>query len=191
MARARRTIVVSKEVHMAATPSNGRALVVYESMFGNTRVIADAIGEGLRDHFQTVDVIDASAAPSTVDDVDLLVVGAPTHILGMPRPKTRTAAREHGATVASELGVREWLDALARPEHPIAATAFDTRAKGPITGSARRPINRRLRRRGFRTTAPISFTVNGTPGPLADGEIDRARSWAASLAPAMAKAWAR
>jgi hypothetical protein len=176
---------------MAATPSNGRALVVYESMFGNTRLIADAIGEGLRDHFQTVDVVDASDAPSTVDDVDLVVVGAPTHALGMPRTKTRAAARQQGAVSVPAHGVREWLDGLVRPSHPIAATAFDTRAKGPITGSARRPINRRLRRRGFRTTAPISFTVNGTPGPLADGEVDRARSWAASLAPAMAKAWAR
>jgi hypothetical protein len=184
-------MVVSKEVHMAATPSNGRALVVYESMFGNTRLIADAIGEGLRDHFQTVDVLDASVAPSTVDDVDLLVVGAPTHAFGMPRPKTRAAARQQGAAVELQRGVREWLGALVRPTHPIAATAFDTRAKGPITGSARRPINRRLRRLGFRTAAPISFTVTGTPGPLAEGDVDRARSWAASLAPAMAKAWAR
>jgi hypothetical protein len=176
---------------MEAMPANGHALVVYESMFGNTRRIAEAIGEGLRDHFGTVEVVDAADAPATVDDIDMVVVGAPTHALGMPRPKTRTAARRDGATGQSDRGVREWLAALHRPTHPIVATAFDTRLASPISGSARRPINRRLRRRGFRTTAPVSFTVTATPGPLADGQVDAARRWAATLGPGSAKASVR
>jgi flavorubredoxin len=172
---------------MSANLATGHALVVYESMFGNTRLVAEAIGEGLREHFATVDVVDASAAPTTVDGIDLLVVGAPTHALGMPRAKTRAAAREQGATGPTERGVREWLAALVRPQQPIAAVAFDTRVKAPIPGSARRPINRRLRRLGFQTATPVSFVVTGTPGPLAEGELDKARRVAAMGEPAMAE----
>ncbi len=176
---------------MDSTPTDGHALVVYESMFGNTALIAEAIGEGLRDHFAIVEVVSVTVAPEAVDDIDLLVVGAPTHAFGMPRPKTRDAARKGGATEAPERGVREWLATLPRPPHPIAAAAFDTHVRRPRLGSARRPIDRRLRHRGFRTTAPISFTVTGTPGPLADGQLDAARRWAATVVPAMAKAWVR
>jgi hypothetical protein len=176
---------------MGANLATGHALVVYESMFGNTRLVADAIGEGLREHFATVDVVDASDAPTTVDGIDLLVVGGPTHAFGMSRPKTRAAARDQGASGPTERGVREWLAALVRPQHPIAAVAFDTRVQGPFPGSARRPINRRLRRLGFRTAVPISFVVSGTPGPLAEGEIDKAHRVAAMVEPAMAEAWVR
>jgi len=176
---------------MDSTPDDGHALVVYESMFGNTASIAEAIGAGLGDHFATVEVVDVAAAPQQVDDVDLLVVGAPTHAFGMPRPKTREAARQRGAADVPDRGVREWLETLSRPAHPIAAAAFDTRAERPLFGSARRPIDRRLRHLGFRTAAPISFTVTATAGPLTDGQLDAARQWAATVVPAMAKAWVR
>jgi hypothetical protein len=176
---------------MGATTVRGHAVVVYESMFGNTRRAAEAIGAGLRAHFEVVEVLGAAAAPTSLDGVDLLVVGAPTHAFGMPRRSTRVAASEQGGEEVPPSGVREWLAALDRPVHPIAAMAFDTRARSRITGSARRPINRRLRRLGFRTTTPVSFTVTATPGPLADGELEAARRWADAIEPEMAEAWAR
>jgi flavodoxin len=76
-----------------------RALIVYESMFGNTRQIAEAVAEGLRAGHDAapveVGLVEVGEAPATVADVDLLVVGGPTHALGMSRPETRQSATEH------------------------------------------------------------------------------------------------
>ena len=69
-----------------------RALVVYESMFGNTQTIADAIAGGLAQRMR-VDAVEVGSAPATLDDdVTLLVVGGPTHAFGMSRPRTRQDA---------------------------------------------------------------------------------------------------
>ena len=69
-----------------------RALVVYESMFGNTQAIADAVADGLAARVR-VDAVEVGAAPTVVgDDVVLLVVGGPTHAFGMSRQATRQDA---------------------------------------------------------------------------------------------------
>ena len=95
-------------------------------------------------------------------DVDLLVVGGPTHMHGLTTAMSRkmavTASKEDAAHVepgASEHpGLREWLrDLEARG---IKAAAFDTRgdARAALTGSAARGIARRLRRRGCEVLDP-------------------------------------
>jgi dienelactone hydrolase len=63
--------------------------------------------------------------------------------------------------------------------------AFDTRANKPVllVGSAARGIARRLRDRGYRLAIePQSFFVEGTPGPLEEGELERASEWGRTLA---------
>jgi flavodoxin len=66
-----------------------RALVVYESMFGNTQAIANAIVQGLSGRMR-VEALEVGVAPATIDDdVALLVVGGPTHAFGLSRPQTR------------------------------------------------------------------------------------------------------
>jgi dienelactone hydrolase len=63
--------------------------------------------------------------------------------------------------------------------------AFDTRANKPVllVGSAARGIARRLRDRGYRLAIePQSFFVKGAPGPLEEGELDRASEWGRTLA---------
>ena len=63
-----------------------RALVVYESMFGNTRELAAAIAEGLAARGAGVELVDAESAPGELADrFDLLVAGAPTHAFGLPK----------------------------------------------------------------------------------------------------------
>lgn len=173
-----------------------RALVVYESMYGNTQRVARAIAEGLSGA-ATVEVIEVGEAPAELPPgVDLLVVGGPTHAFGMSRPRTRAdAARQAGARVISErTGVREWLASL-RPAGPaMAAMAFDTHASHPRffrhIGTAADDIAAGLARLGFHlAAAPEHFWVAGSQGPLDPGEEQRARSWArALLAPA---AWER
>ena len=157
-----------------------RALVVYESMFGNTRSIAQAVAEGLSAEIET-DTVEVGAAPTSVpEDVTLLLVGGPTHAFGLTRARTREdAGRQAGGPVISDrTGLREWLSELdRRPGLPTAT--FDTRIEKPrAPGSAARAAERRLRRAGFTIAVPAeSFYVTGTTGPLTDGEVDRARGW--------------
>ncbi|MEV8438752.1 flavodoxin [Actinosynnema sp. NPDC051121] len=162
-----------------------RALVVYESMFGNTRVVADAVGVALAEDGQ-VDVVEVASAPDVLpDDVDLLVVGAPTHAFSLSCASTRRLAADQatGGLVSAGRGVREWLDALQPPTRPVTARAFDTRIeRGWFTGSAARTITARLCRQGFpRSGAPRSFYVVGTCGPLQAGDVERAAAWARTI----------
>lgn len=160
-----------------------RALVVFESMFGDTETIARAVADGLSDAIR-VDIVDVATAPRVDADVDLLVVGGPTHAFGMSRSNTRNdAVRQGGRSAAVDVGVREWLDEQ-RPTSTARAAVFDTRIKKWfIPGSAARSAADVLRRRGFRLVAPPeSFRVTGTAGPLATGEEDRARQWGRLLA---------
>jgi hypothetical protein len=165
-------------------------------MFGNTKEIADGVAEGLLEHgaVEVVEVVEVgAAAPSVPDGVDLLGVGGPTHAHGLSRPTTRKGAADdqHAETVAmtTAVGLREWLSKLEPVPGGVAAAAFDTRLDKAewLTGSAARGAERRLRKLGFRLAAPAeSFFVSTAYGPVADGELDRARGWGAALAAAVA-----
>ena len=168
-------------------PRPTRALVVFESMFGNTAAIAEAIAAGLTTAMETT-ITDVPSATSELDDVDLLVVGAPTHAFGLSRPQTRDDAGRRGAQAeaARSRGVREWIGTIDRRSlNPTTVATFDTRVCHPrLPGSAARAARRRLRRLGASVAPPASFWVTGTPGPLAAGELDRARQWGEELAAA-------
>lgn len=160
-----------------------RALVVYESMFGNTKTIARAIAEGLSGHME-VEAIEVSTAPVRIpDDVGLLVVGGPTHGFGMSRIGTRQQAvtERPEPLVSRGIGLREWLD--SRPSGTCGAAAFDTCfKKARMFGTAGRAAEKRLRKLGFDMVARAeSFYVGGTTGPLRQGEIDRARRWGSAV----------
>jgi hypothetical protein len=164
-----------------------RALIVYESMFGNTRDIALAIAEGIQSYFP-VDVVEVGEAPAEpAADVSLLVVGGPTHAFGMSRPRTRTdaASRVTTSVVSAGSGLREWLGGLPKTRPRRSAASFDTRAElrvQSLTGSAARGAAKRLRRRGYRLVRhPESFYVTDITGPLVAGEVDRARLWGRQL----------
>lgn len=161
-----------------------QALVVFESMFGNTQEVARAVADGLstRMEVELMEVGEAVWRPGTT----LLVVGGPTHAFGMTRPGTRAdAAKQLGSAVISDrTGIREWLEALPSAPAGTAAAAFDTRVTHPrMPGSAARAMHKRLRRSGLELVAPSeSFWVEGTKGPLVAEETTRARTWGASLA---------
>jgi len=168
-----------------------RALVVYESMFGNTERVARAVALGLAEHIH-VDLVRAGPGVTLADDVDLVVVGGPTHAFGLSRPSTRVSAGQQGASgsAASGSGLREWLETLPPPTAYWPATAaFDTRVRKPgVPGSAARSAARRLRHAGLPVVVPpMSFWVRGTGGPLLPGEEGRARSWGRELAGTVAR----
>src|SRR5262245_53067379 len=170
------------EAAMSATP---RALVVYESMYGNTARIADAVCTGLRETIQA-EMMPAYRAPTRVPvDVRLLVVGGPTHAFSMSRPNTRQEAKEqHEVVMPIEIGIREWLGELAGTGlPPIGAATFDTRIAKVrrLPGSAARSAAKLLRKMGFRLLPSASFFVDETTGPIREVEIERARRWGEEL----------
>jgi len=162
-----------------------RAWVVYESMFGNTREVAEAVADGLRDGTD-VEVHEVSKATPLPPDLDLLVVGGPTHAFGLSRQSTRedAATKAHRTVESADMGLREWLAGLEHDTPPPRFATFDTRVDHPrLPGSAAKKAAKRLRRQGStQSTDPESFWVHGTEGPLLDGELDRARGWGRSLA---------
>ena len=128
-----------------------RALVVYESMFGNTHVVASKIADGLGGTYPVTLVPVAEATPDLLASADLLVVGGPTHMHGLSTAMTRRMAAHAAAKPDSGLsldpdatgpGVR---DLLKRPgSRQVLAAAFDTRLPGApkSTGQASRRIAR-------------------------------------------------
>ena len=75
-----------------------KAVVVYESLYGNTHAVAEAVAEGLRERAE-VDVSPVEDSSSgVVEDADLLVVGGPTHVHGMSsrqRARARSTLRSN------------------------------------------------------------------------------------------------
>lgn len=170
-----------------------RALVVYESMFGNTKAIALAVAEGIRQSGE-VELFEVSEAPAVLpENIDLLVVGGPTHAHGMTSDKSRHTATERAGIrlVSRGPGIREWLDGLVPGRSHIRAAAFDTRIKGPelIWGSAAKSATKRLRALDLPVLPPSSFVIGGPGGEpfdrVAPDELQRATTWGASLAAAI------
>ena len=165
-----------------------RSIVVFESMFGNTRLVAEAIADGIGASVP-VELVGVDEASSEIQpDVILLVVGGPTHAFGMSRPRTREdAMKQNGdSALSSGSGMREWLASITGGARPLGA-AFDTRIDKPrVPGSAARAAEKRLRKLGFPlVTRAESFYVSGTPGPLVEGELERARRWGETLGAAV------
>jgi hypothetical protein len=175
-----------------------RALILYQSLFGNTAAIARSVAAGLRDALPdaVVDCRSGNEVNGVPDDVDLIVLGAPTHFWGLPRGLTRTmelqyekrimpAARAEVRRAATTTGIPSGFGPLP-PGRGRAAAAFDTQMTGPLTGGARRAIAGRLRRAGYRLVAePQTFLVEAVAGPLRAGETERARAWGLILARAL------
>ena len=161
-----------------------RALVVYESMWGNSERVARAVADGVRE-VMPVSVVEATKAPTDLADTDLVIAGGPTHAFSMSRVSTRRDARSQGAPLGSvESGVREWLESLPS-ERGRWFAAFDTRVTKVrhLPGSAARSAARASRRHGFTGAVdPESFYVLDVDGPLADGELERAHLWGHAVA---------
>lgn len=161
-----------------------RSLVVYESWFGNTRRIAEEIETALAEEGE-VEIVSVDDPLPSFLHVDLVVLGAPTHVHGLSSERSRTGALDQrGGGGEAGIGARGWIDALPLVGGPSFAV-FDTRAHGPelLVGSAAHTMARRLRKRGYRLAVePESFLVHGTPGPLEDGELERAGEWGKALA---------
>ena len=171
-----------------------KAIVVYESLWGNTAAIARAIAEGLGSEARALSTAEASS--EAIADVVLLVAGAPVHSLSLPTDQSREWARTGALGPGgappdlSHPKMRTWLDAL--PKGHARSAAFDTRVNAWYGRGAVSKILHGLKRAGYRPIAKAcGFFVSGHPlkptsdGTLRDGETERARLWGVELARAM------
>jgi len=163
-----------------------RAVVVYESLWGNTASIARAVAEGLGPGTHAVPTDEAT--PELLASVDLVVAGAPVLGFRLPTDGMRASVRKDPKAPPADLehaSMRAWLAGL-RPGHGQGrSAAFETRFQRSPGGSVG-AISTALEGAGYPPVAkPAKFIVTGKYGPLRDGETDRARQWGADLARAM------
>jgi len=145
-----------------------KALIVYDSVYGNTEQIARAIAEALAALGEVKVVRTTEVDLSELESTDLLIAGCPTH-RGRPTP-----------------AMQDFLDSVAAPSlRGIKVAAFDTRVTAKIArifGHAAGRITAELNRKGGASIAsPEGFFVTGMQGPLKEGEQERAVAWARGL----------
>lgn len=174
-----------EEASMNASRASGRraALVVHESIFGNTAEIAGVIAHGLEASGLAVHVRAAhDTGTGMLTGRALVVIGAPTHGFALP---TRISRRAAG--VAPRRGAREMFGEMRTAEglgvEASGYATFDVRAapgRWPTTVSAQ--PSRRLRALGAtHLLGERSFHVRSQTGPLHEGERERATTWGREL----------
>jgi len=141
-------------------------LVIYDSLYGNTRIIAQAITDAIPGDVKMVHVNEVNASQLSI--YDLLIVGAPTH------------GGRASEAVSSLLGQIEAAALIG-----VKVAAFDTRLTWwwlRLFGFAAPKIARSLIKKGGELVgAAEGFFVTGGEGPLQDGEVERAAAWAKEI----------
>lgn len=155
-----------------------KAMVVYDSAYGNTEQIAEAIGKALGASEDVATRRVGEALPGQLAGVDLLIVGSPTQRFSPT-----------GATSAFLKGIPD------RGLEGVKVAAFDTRFQESeiekvrilaffvrIFGYAAKTIADKLEKRGGDLAIPPEgFYVSDTEGPLLEGELERAAEWAKEI----------
>jgi flavorubredoxin len=159
------------------------AIVVYESVWGNTAAVARAIAEGLGGQAFATDEVPADQ----LESAELIVAGAPVFGFSLPTEAMRSKITPEAGEAAPNLAhpsLRSWLDALPRGKGKSAA--FETRIWWSPRG-ATSTIAKKLKDRGYPPVAKgAKFVVKDKTGPLREGELERARAWGAELKAALA-----
>jgi flavodoxin I len=143
-----------------------KALVVYDSVYGNTEKIAQAVGEALNNGTRVVRV--GEAAPTELATLDLLIIGSPTQGGRPTKPMQDFLSRIPESALKN-----------------VKVTSFDTRISTRLVGifgyAAGRILEALKTRKGQIAAFPQGFFVQGTKGPLKEGELERAVSWAKGI----------
>lgn len=150
-----------------------KTLIVYDSYFGNTEKIAQAICDSF-DKGSKAEIIKVSECkPEQLKGLDLLIVGSPTRAF-RPTPPISTYLNSIPENALTGVKVAAF-DTRVAPED-IKSSFLRFMVKS--AGYAAKPIaNLLIRKGGSLIVPPEGFSVKGNAGPLKDGEIDRAKTW--------------
>jgi hypothetical protein len=157
------------------------AIVVYESVWGNTGRIAHAIADGIGEEARVY--LTDGVPPERLAAADLIVAGSPVFAFSLPtdmmREQILRSETEGPRPDLSHPTLRSWLDRL--PEGHGLCAAFETRIWWSPRG-ATGTIEKKLARAGYRRLAKGErFIVQDRYGPLREGELERARDWGRTL----------
>ena len=159
-----------------------KAMIVYDSVYGNTEQIAQAIGGALGNP-EDVAIIKASAFnPDQLVGLNLLIIGSPTQrfnstlpVINLLKGISRNALKGVKVTAFDTRLTKSNIE-----ETP--ALAFFVRLWGQAAYAAK-PLADKLRKKGGVLIAPPEgFYVEGMKGPLVQGELERAANWAKQIA---------
>lgn len=152
-----------------------KALVVYDSVYGNTAKIAEAIGQALGAGAEVQMVRAAEARLEMLAGVKLLLVGSPTQKFTM-LPATRRFLKSIPAGKLAGVKVAAFDTRMTQADvDKVKILAVFVK----LFGYAAEPIGKLLQKAGGAAAiAPAGFFVLGTEGPLLDGELERAAGWA-------------
>jgi flavodoxin len=155
------------------------AIVLYDSVFGNTQKVAEAIAGALRANAQVRILRPSDLPQSVLPDTDLLVVGSPTRGFrpteGMARVMKRLPAKSLRGTRVAAFDTRFKADELKS-----ATTRFVVKTGGY---AAKRIASQLQKAGGSLCAPPEGFYVEDIEGPLKPGELERAAAWASALLP--------
>jgi hypothetical protein len=160
-----------------------KAIVVYESHWGNTAAIARAIADGIGPEARALST--AEATGEALSGADLIVAGAPLLGFSLPTEEMLKGMAGEGRKAPSppdlsHPSLRSWLDGM--PKGSGRAAAFETRIWWS-PGSAAKTILDKLEAAGYVPAGKSQrFVVKRRYGPLRDGELERAKAWGAELA---------
>jgi len=155
-----------------------KVLIIYDSVFGNTEQVAQAMGDALGSQAEVNILRVGDVKREHLTGLDVLIVGSPTRQF---RP---TAAINNFLKRIPKNGLKG-----------VKVAAFDTRFTMSVIeesrvlpffvrlfGYAAKPISDRLEKKGGELIiSPEGFFVEGVEGPLKEGELERAADWAKQI----------
>ena len=154
-----------------------KAMIIYDSFFGNTEQVARAMGDALGSQADVNVLRVGDVRPEHLTGVNLLIVGSPTRSFS-PTPAIKKFLRNIPRRGLQ--GVR-----VAAFDTRIALSDIDSRLLSVLVrvfGYAAKPIADGLAKEaGELALSPEGFFVKGTEGPLKEGELERATEWAKQI----------
>jgi flavodoxin len=153
-------------------------MVVYDSVFGNTEQVAQAIGRALGAPEDTEVRRVAEVTAEQLTGLEVLIVGSPTRAF-QPTPATKQFLKRIPAGGLKDVRVAAFDTRYSMEDTDSAILRFMVK----LFGYAAKPIADRLKGKGGDLALPPEgFIVEGTEGPLRDGELERAGDWARRIA---------
>jgi len=148
---------------------SAKVIVVYDSKYGNTKLVAETIAAGMRqvEGMETVISGVKEVDLNRISDYDAILVGSPNHIGGSTR------------------GIKKFIDKLGKlPLEGEMFAVFDTYL-GKDFEKAAKKMESRIREKvpGSKLVAPgLSIRVDGMKGPISEGELPKCREFGTKIA---------
>jgi len=156
-----------------------KALVVYDSFFGNTEMVAKAIAAALATKLEVTAIKADQVELHQLSDLDLLVVGSPTRAFN-PSPNTKSFIKGLSPLTGVKVAVFDTRLNVEEANSKVLVVLVK------LFGYASEKMLKALQKKGGQALLPADwFVVKDSEGPLKDGELERAEAWAGSMLAAL------